>query len=757
MTPLRPARLTAPPPMLLLLLLLLLAWMASTPVVLADLTVPVLRWTRLDVPDAASKPSPRKDFTFVYDRKTQKVLLFGGRSQDGTPLEDTWTLQVTSDKVVTWVQKDLPLHPPARFSAVAGPDMPGSSVRQGIIVAAGMSANGRVLNDVWAYHTTFDKWYPLATTGTPPAPRYSAVGGVAPSDDEECRMYVAYGTDDKTKFQDLYTLSVTGSLTNYNYSTATAVWSATRESDARPPGSSALTGGMLPGERLVTFGGCAAGGRCPSGEGWMISPDQKKLSDGGTWKQVDSCPQPRTAGALAYRPDIDDKQLLQRQAVMYGGTYGRDKVGAQGEVAFFDSDGGSWVNIIPSRGSGGFPGARSNAGFVAHEDTKSVLLFGGEGANGVLTNDLWMLEFYTSGAAAGFDNQGILNCYKPTDYRVAHGALMAVGFGVLLPASVFLARYLKPQRRRATQHTAAISPLAKQHKPSQLWYYLHLGTSLMAVACIATGFALIYVMQIESHFNTVHSWIGVVVLALLALLLLFALVQPRHFRSMAAEAAGGAPFDANNRPMHPATTPADARNTIQQTLRQLRQMDRGKQHQQQQQPRRQSNVSAGSPGINGFTYVAFWNAAHQYSGLLIMYCAFVNILLGLLLLQSATTWIIVYCVYLGLLLLAFIVLTLLNKPHKRAWSVVTARRLLRKKPAAADTDVDHPAAHAPAAAQTAAARRASNLDGDTDDESGDSDRDAHDDDDDGADDQDLDNREVVVMTIPKRRLQVVNG
>ncbi|KNE59456.1 hypothetical protein AMAG_18181 [Allomyces macrogynus ATCC 38327] len=87
-------------------------------------------------------------------------------------------------------------------------------------------------------------------------------------------------------------------------------------------------------------------------------------------------------------------------------------------------------------------------------------------------------------------------------------------------------------------------------------------------------------------------------------------------------------------------------------------------------------------GIGGFTYERFWNNAHQWTGLLVIYGGFANVLLGLVLAEAPVALYIALAVYVGVLLLVYLVLTMLGWPNRRSLSVRIARKLLGRKDAA---------------------------------------------------------------------------
>ncbi|KAI9139750.1 hypothetical protein BKA69DRAFT_615138 [Paraphysoderma sedebokerense] len=301
-----------------------------------NVQTPVLRWERVDIPPNAPKPSPRKDFVFVFDEQKQSGVLFGGRTSDGNVLDDTWILDIQGRR---WTQIDKPIRPPARFGAVAAADQPDTSNRRSIVIFGGKGPNGEIYNDVWGFDTTDSLWYPTKPKGQSPPPMYGAIGGIAPrapGQEEKLRLLATYGSDDKNLFTDTWVLTLTGQA--INYTTVDAEWTKISTSEARPTARTSFGGTVLPGDRVLLYGGCVKGGwgNCPNNEAWVLSPNGVSLTTEGGWKRLDSCPRPRLNAAITHRPDYNTGKP-RAQAFMFGGFYSRGS-GNPGEVSFIDAD-----------------------------------------------------------------------------------------------------------------------------------------------------------------------------------------------------------------------------------------------------------------------------------------------------------------------------------------------------------------------------------------------------------------------------------
>ncbi|KAJ3372817.1 hypothetical protein GGF31_001354 [Allomyces arbusculus] len=711
----------------------------------AALNVPVMQWLQLAIANGAASPSPRRDAVFVYEPSTKKILMFGGRTKDNVPLDDTWLLDIDT---ATWelIQQPIawPARPPARYGAVAGADVPSSFLRQGIIMATGRGANNALLNDAWGFQSNIKAWSPIIAKGTPPPPMSGAVGGVAPDERTIPPMLTtlylglaARGTaspDGSNGSNDLFALTLKDGMTSFNYSTVDATWSTVSMSTSRPAGRTLAGGAMLPGERLLAFGGCTPT-KCPTYDAWMASPSGQKLSGAGTWRQVNTCPPPRLAGSVAFRPDMQDANTFYAHAVLLGGT--GDEMGPPGQVGYFDANGGSWALVLPDAATAGvYPENRAGAAVTSHVGAGAVVMFGGETSSGSVTNEVWLLKFQP--ANVGANKNMTMACYNPPGGSsnnggingggstfegspLVHGILMASSFTFFFTAAALVARYGKPRRRSSTRKkpltaTAAATAVAtaaatgrsrasaaaasagpqnvtRPENARRVWLWIHVGLNVAGMVAAGVGFYFAYSAKSSGHFTSPHGVLGFTLLCLVALQAIFGIVQPSNVpwltpvrsRSSPRSTTRNAPGAARNDPLGmgvggragAAGHPANTRHALNQALRDLNAMFGGG----PASPVR-ARKSNSETGIGGFTYERFWNNAHQWTGLLVIYGGFANVLLGLVLAEAPIALYIALAVYVGVLLLVYLVLTMLGWPNRRSLSVRIARKLLGKKDAA---------------------------------------------------------------------------
>lgn len=113
----------------------------------------------------ASAPPARTLASMAYDPSTQTIVLFGGTSEEGLSLGDTWIWDGQ-----TWAQPPLTTSPPARTGAGLVYD----GMRRAVMLFGGATIYGRTLqtlNDTWIWDG--HKWTELHPAVSPP-PRSAA-------------------------------------------------------------------------------------------------------------------------------------------------------------------------------------------------------------------------------------------------------------------------------------------------------------------------------------------------------------------------------------------------------------------------------------------------------------------------------------------------------------------------------------------------------------------------------------------------------
>ncbi len=339
-------------------------------------------WTRLRVP--GDVPDPREHHALVHDAARARLLLYGGRTADGTVLGDVWALALEGEP--RWTRLTVPgVAPRARYGQAALLD----AVRDRMIVSGGKGAAG-VLADGWTLSLSPLSWAPLAPGTAGPDARQRA----AMAYDAGRQVAWVYGGADSTGglLEDLWSFGPGDS------------------SGCRPLVISGDLPGPLQGHslahdagrsRLLVFGGNGPDGS-RSDRAYAISTVDRtstRLAPGGT------PPSPRAGQAWVFDARMDRHYLI-------GGWDGAPR----GDVYWLDGDGDYWTALTPA---GAGPGPLAWHSAVLDDSLRRILVWGGLGPEG-LVSGLWALslgdapawsELATSGDAptaryaqvAGFD------------------------------------------------------------------------------------------------------------------------------------------------------------------------------------------------------------------------------------------------------------------------------------------------------------------------------------------------------------------
>ncbi len=138
------------------------------------------RWRLATPTDETRVPIAREGAAYALDAEGQRMLVFGGLTGD-TTLADAWVVDLRRPGRPRWQQLCSPTScgsgPSARWAAHAVHD----PVADRLVVFGGLTEDGTTANDVWALDLTGSPmWYELFPTGLRPAPRWSAASGYDP-------------------------------------------------------------------------------------------------------------------------------------------------------------------------------------------------------------------------------------------------------------------------------------------------------------------------------------------------------------------------------------------------------------------------------------------------------------------------------------------------------------------------------------------------------------------------------------------------
>jgi N-acetylneuraminic acid mutarotase len=351
------------------------------------------RWSLL--PAAGTPPAGRAGHTAVWDRRRDRMVVFGGDYWNGSYhfLDDAWTIQLGRDSA-SWTPVTTPAtSPPARSGHAAIYD----PVRDSMLVCMGYSYDGAYTfhADVWTLSlsgtTGWSVWDPV---GSPPPgrDRFSAV-----CDPLRDRVLVFGGhcfDGSERYFADVWALTPA----------AVPGWSPLAPAGAPPAsrlGHSAVLDPVR--DRMLVFGGYYYDGAYHYlNDVWAL-----KLGDSPEWVQLAPAGTPPSArsGHVAVYDPLRDRMLV------FGG-YSFDGAYHYSNEVWALSLGGTpaWTQIIPA---GDAPPARAGHAALYDPVRDRLVLSGGyyfDGASHYLA-DLWALSLggtpaWTQLAPAGFGRAG---------------------------------------------------------------------------------------------------------------------------------------------------------------------------------------------------------------------------------------------------------------------------------------------------------------------------------------------------------------
>jgi hypothetical protein len=277
-----------------------------------------VRWQRIPRTYAVT---PREMHALVFDLVWGRTLLFGGRSVQGTGLNDTWSFdgQIWS-RIITAT-------PSARFQHAMVFD-----AGSGRTVLFGGFDGTRMLGDTWEFNGS--NWLPIAASPAPPARAWSAMA----YDLGRARTVLFGG----------------GQLPSNPLFGDTWEYAAGQWSHRQPAGAPAARIGHALAydparQRTVMFGGLAAGSGITA-ETWEY--------DGNQWLQVATTPGPRASSdhALVHDP-------VRGRTILLGGSNGEDHQ--------WEYDGSQWTRRVATL-------AALSYGAFAHDSLRGqTVLFGG--------------------------------------------------------------------------------------------------------------------------------------------------------------------------------------------------------------------------------------------------------------------------------------------------------------------------------------------------------------------------------------------
>lgn len=290
------------------------------------------QWVQIQGPG----PSPRGYAGMVYDARLDRLVLHGG--DEGQTLTDIWELDGN-----TWSQRLTPGKPQARREHALAYDR---STKKSLLFGGSDATLGE-LNDLWAFDGKL--WSPVVGAGTAPAPR---MGHVACYDESVQQTIVFGGVRGTTYYGD--TALFDG-----------ATWSSggagpTGRADAALVYCSHI-------QRSVLFGGIE---NVVVGETWSFDATTR------TWQRPSTtgAPSPRFKHAMAY-------DRMRQRIVMFGGNDGSGPIDETWEL---DVATWTWIARFPATR----PPARTDVAMTYDEARARVVLIDSN-PNAGGANDVW--------------------------------------------------------------------------------------------------------------------------------------------------------------------------------------------------------------------------------------------------------------------------------------------------------------------------------------------------------------------------------
>lgn len=388
-----------------------------------------LKWRQISAKsDSDQFPAPRRDSSIGFIRAANQLVIFGGKGSEN--FGDTWTFDLTYKNWTKWPEtKDGAggFIPEKRFSMVYG------AAGNFFYISTGeYSGSPRTFfNDIVQFDYLKKSWRKLGeNSNVKPETRYGSAGGIFDDGSGKNGFYVTHGFSG-TRYSNTLKFDLDEEEWEEKFS-------GSNNYNPNYPHSRCLHAGtMTKPDELVMYGGClgggSTGGPCPSKDNWKFDATKAE------WTRLEECSTPRIYPAMAMLPPLNGSE---RRAVLYGGqektksVLGTPEYKAE-EIAVFNPDKNEWQRKKVE----GTPPAR-RAGHVMATTESGIVMFGGEGLNdeGFL-NDLWLLEGTVSDAD---DNPSAGGCGSSDFNLIAlHGLLMFIGWGVLLQAGAFIARYFR--------------------------------------------------------------------------------------------------------------------------------------------------------------------------------------------------------------------------------------------------------------------------------------------------------------------------
>lgn len=301
-----------------------------------------------------SGPLGRWGHALIVDPVFHRLLLVGGRDDQGTVRGDLWSFDLGS---LAWTALDLS-GPKSRAGSAAAISADGTG-----FYYFGGESDEAVFDDLWWFDFANGAWREIAPgTGSSPARRSGVKGAI----DALGRFVITHGHDGDTLYDDTWA-----------YDPAANTWvDLSPDPDLRPTARYDHDFLALPGYGLLVLtGGCSDGlGPCPQGDLWAFDIY-------GGWSDVTplTSPTPRTGSVMAQ---------LGGAIIQVGGM---TDLGPESDVwrGYFDGGTIGWQELtLVNHGPMGIDRRWRHAMAASGGE---YYVFGGDGVEGALS-DLWQFS-----------------------------------------------------------------------------------------------------------------------------------------------------------------------------------------------------------------------------------------------------------------------------------------------------------------------------------------------------------------------------
>jgi N-acetylneuraminic acid mutarotase len=302
-------------------------------------------------------PSGRYGPGTVYDPQLQKMIIFGGGTQDVTGFElfnDMWTYDSTGN---TW-SEIVPTNNP---SARSGHTMVYDSTSQKTILFGGWDENIGLMNDTWIYDSQINQWTEVFPITTPENRQSHAMYY-----DPIFQKVILFGgyKDSLPHYSDTW---------EYNYSNNSWTELYPSNSPSGRYGSKMVYDHI--NQRAILFGGRASS---IMDDTWIY------YYGNNTWTELNTTGKPDTRYWHGMVYDSNNHKII-----VFGGRH----AGAPGEALedtwIFDPSTNEWTEVLPLSN----PSNRMDFSMVYDSNNQTAILFGGFRFPGITLGDTWTYTY----------------------------------------------------------------------------------------------------------------------------------------------------------------------------------------------------------------------------------------------------------------------------------------------------------------------------------------------------------------------------